>query len=282
VLFRSVWLAALSFAAVLAFLRVATDAEFAFASAVILPVFAVAWLASKKEAVIYSALAAIIWIAADIETQRSFSANWIPWANGVTRFAVYALIAYLTSSLREVLAREYDMARHDSLTGLLNRRSFFECGASETARARRYGHSLGIIFLDLDDFKQLNDKRGHEVGDQALKAVAFALSGTLRSTDAVARLGGDEFSVVLPEATFESATEAGHKIANALQSALKDFSPVSASIGIAWFPEASESFSDMVNLADGLMYEIKAEGKHGIRAKQFPATIHPHSQGEEE
>ena len=268
-----VWLAAVSTAGVLAFVRIATEAEFAFASAVIVPVIAVAWFVSKKEGIIYSALAAIVWVSADIEAGRQFSEAWVPWVNGFTRFAVYALVAYLSSSLHEVLIREYDMAQHDVLTGLFNRRAFFELGNAETERAKRYGHSLGIVFLDLDDFKLLNDSRGHEVGDQALVAVAHALLNTLRNSDVFARLGGDEFAVLLPETSFQSATEAGHKIENTINTALQEFSPVSVSVGVAWFENVADCFADMLNEADGLMYEIKETGKHGVRSKKFPPAL---------
>lgn len=270
-----VWLIAVSVAAGLSFLRVATDAEFSFASAIILPVIAVAWFINKRQGIIYSLLAAIVWLSADIQTGREFTESWIPWVNGLTRFGVYALVAYLVSSMREVLIREYEMARHDPLTGLLNRRSFFEIGISETARAQRYEHSLGIVFLDLDDFKVLNDARGHEVGDLALKAVGEALVSTLRSSDSVARLGGDEFSVILPEASFQAATDTGHKIAHAINSALTHFAPVSVSVGIAWFERVSDEFVEMMNTADSLMYEIKKAGKHGVCARQYNQSTDP-------
>lgn len=275
-----IWLGAVACAGGLAFLRVATDAEFAFASAVILPVVAVAWFVNKRQGITFSLLAAIVWGSSDIQTSREFSADWIPWVNGMTRFGVYALVAYLTSSLREVLIREYEMARHDPLTGLLNRRSFFEVGVSEAARAKRYGHSLGIIFLDLDNFKRLNDARGHEVGDQALKAVSNALLQILRSSDSAARLGGDEFSVVLPETSSQASIKTGHKVAQALCASLKNFTPVSVSVGIACFDKVSEDFPHMVSAADALMYEIKKEGKGGVRAKCFNASADSHDAGE--
>ena len=275
-----VWLTALSFAAMLAFVRVATEAEFAFASTVMLPVIAVAWFVGKKEGVVYSALAAFVWVSSDIQAGLQFGGTWVPWVNGLTRFGVYALVAYLTSSLREVLIREYGLARRDALTGLLNRHAFFESGVAETGRARRYGHPLGIVFLDLDGFKRLNDTRGHKVGDLALKAVGSALARTLRDTDIVARLGGDEFAVVLPEIGFQSATEAGHKIENTIHTVLRDFSPVSVSIGVAWFENATDRFADMLDAADGLMYEVKEAGKHGVRSKQFPAVLAEFSSNE--
>lgn len=264
-----VWLCSVVFAAGLAFLRVATDAEFAFASAIILPVVAVAWFVNKRQGLAYSVLAAIVWVVADFQAGKQFSADWVPWVNGLTRFGVYALVAYLTSSLHEVLIHECELARHDPLSGLLNRRAFFEVGNSETVRAKRYGHALGIVFLDLDDFKALNDARGHEVGDMAIKAVSGALQQILRASDSAGRLGGDEFAVVLPEINFQASNDAGHKIAHAINAALKGFHPVSVSIGIAWFERVLDDFPTMLATADGVMYEVKKERIHGLRAKQF-------------
>lgn len=107
----------------------------------------------------------------------------------------------------------------------------------------------------------------------ALKGVSDALARSLRNTDVVARLGGDEFAVLLPETSFESATEAGHKIAHAINAVLRDFSPVSVSLGVAWFESVADRFVDMVSAADGLMYEIKEAGKHGVRSKKFSASM---------
>lgn len=273
----AVWLVAVLVAFGLGSLRVATDAEFGFASAVILPVVAVAWLGGYREGMAYAALASLMWVSADLLADRPFSATWIPVLNGLTRFAVYALIAWLIATLRDILLRERRLARHDALTGLLNRRAFFEIGRDEMDRARRYGHAIGIAFLDLDNFKRLNDTQGHEAGDRALKAVASALTGSLRVTDRVARLGGDEFAVILPEASFAAATDAGNKLSDVINLALQEFPPASVSIGIAWFELAATDFGEMVKAADALMYEIKQDGKHGVRSKPMPTTApHPH------
>lgn len=256
----------------LGYLRTATDAEFVFASVAIIPVVAVAWLGGRTDGFVLSLLAAVMWTSADLLADRQFSAGWIPYVNGLTRFAIYGFVVSLTTRVRTLLYREREIASHDALTGLLNRRSFFEVGEAEVGRSRRYGHPLAVAFLDLDDFKLLNDSQGHEAGDRALKAVAAALSGSLRTTDRLARLGGDEFAVLLPEISYEAATEAGNKIAVAADSALKEFPPVSASIGIAWFESTEGGFPTMLDTADVLMYEIKREGKHGMRAKRITST----------
>lgn len=128
---------------------------------------------------------------------------------------------------------------------------------------------MTVIFLDLDDFKQLNGTKGHDAGDAALQAAAKALLSTLRANDWVARLGGDEFAVLLPEIGYEEAVEAGHKISVAVNKALHDFLPVRGSIGIAWFGRVDCTFSAMLKAADELMYEAKASGKNNIRSQSF-------------
>ena len=214
-------------------------------------------------------LAAAIWAVSDIASARQFSAEWIPWANAVTRLMTYSLVAFLAAQLRQQFEREHQHATRDALTGLSNRRAFFEAGNAEIERSKRYGHPLTVIFLDLDDFKQINDTRGHDAGDAALQATARALLGTMRSSDQVARLGGDEFAVLLPESGYDAAVEAGRKIFLSANAALADFPPVKGSVGIAWFEESNRLFPDMVKAADELMYEVKESGKNDVRSRAF-------------
>ncbi|MEN6587526.1 MAG: GGDEF domain-containing protein, partial [Sulfuricella sp.] len=141
----------------------------------------------------------------------------------------------------------------------------------EVERAKRYARPLTVIFLDLDDFKQLTDTKGHNAGDAALQATAKALLSTLRSSDRVARMGGDEFAVLLPEIGYDAAVEAGRKISIAVSKALEAFAPVKASLGIAWFGEADRMFPEMLKAADGLMYEGKESGKGDMRPRRFSA-----------
>lgn len=166
----------------------------------------------------------------------------------------------------------HEHATQDALTGLKNRRAFFEASAAEVERSKRYGHPLTVIFLDLDNFKQLNDTKGHDTGDAALKAVAGALQGALRLHDLVARLGGDEFAVLLPETDYDASVEIGRKIYTVLKSALHDFSPVTGSIGVIWFRDANLTFPAMMKAADELMYEAKEGGKDNIRFRCYDST----------
>jgi len=263
------WAAAASILVVLGVFRASTNAEFALASAAIIPVLLVAWAGGFGHGAVVSTLATAMLLASDFTPEREISAPWLPILNGVTRLATYLLVAYLTSMVRTLLLREVQSAKHDALTGLLNRRAFVEAGDAEIRRARRYHHPLAVLFLDLDNFKQLNDGRGHDVGDAALRAVAARLKMELRDTDCVARLGGDEFAAMLPEIDQSGATEVGSKIAAGIASALAPFPPVKASIGIAWYELANGDFPEMLKAADMLMYQAKKEDKGGFRVQQF-------------
>lgn len=255
------WFVCVSAICLLGALRTETDVDFTFASLAILPVLVIAWVGGRKQGLVGAFIAAAMWTVADIAADRQFSTDWIPWANALTLMMTYGLVALLAAQVRHQFEREYQHASQDALTGLQNRRAFLEAGTAEVERARRYAHPLAVIFLDLDDFKQLNDTRGHEVGDEALQATAQALLGALRSSDRVARLGGDEFGVLLPEIDHDAAAEAGRKICLAVNAALERFSPVKASIGTGWFGKADREFSEMLKVADELMYEAKERAK---------------------
>ncbi len=179
------------------------------------------------------------------------------------------VLARQFSQLRMQFERAYVHATQDALTGLQNRRGFVEAGNSEVERSKRYGHSLSVIYLDLDNFKQLNDTRGHDIGDAALRAIARALRSVLRSNDLLARLGGDEFAMMLPEIGREAASEVGRKIFIAVNDALQEFPPVTASIGVIGFTKVTWTFSGIMKEADELMYEVKNTGKNDVHFRHY-------------
>lgn len=263
------WLVCVSTILLLGYLRTATDAEFTFASFAVVPVLVIAWIAGKGSGLFIAFLSAAMWWVGDIASEREFSAQWIPWANAITRFVIYCLAALLVAKVRQQFDREHEQATRDALTGLPNRRAFLEAGKAEVERVKRYLHPLAVVFLDLDNFKQLNDTKGHAAGDAALRATAKALVATLRSSDRVARLGGDEFGALLPEIGYDAAVESARKISVVVNRALEAFPPVKVSVGVAWFGVADRTFSAMLNAADELMYEVKASIDDNVRSRRF-------------
>ncbi|MDH5264171.1 MAG: GGDEF domain-containing protein [Betaproteobacteria bacterium] len=265
----ALWSASLGAIILLGAIRSATDAEYAFASLALLPILALAWFLGLVPGLAAAILAATTWIVADFASDRQFSSTWVPWANGATRLLTYGLVGVLAAQMRSHLDREHENANHDPLTGLRNRRGFLEKGQDEVERSKRYSRPMAVIFVDLDNFKKLNDTRGHGTGDRALRATAQALRAGVRSTDHLARLGGDEFAILLAEIDHGEAMGVARMISTALDERLAGFAPVTASLGVAWFATADRPFPEMLKAADELMYEAKGAGDGALRSRRF-------------
>lgn len=263
------FLACFSIILLLGIIRVKTDSEYAFASLALLPIILVAWFGGKGYGVFLAFVASIMWLMADLTTNQQFSSLWVPWVNALTRLSIYSLIAFLLAVVRQQLVREREQATQDVLTGLQNRRAFLEKGNAEVVRSDRYNHPLAVFFLDLDNFKSLNDTKGHDVGDEALRVTARVLQNSLRASDQIARLGGDEFAGILPEIDYESAVETLRKVHADINNALLGFSPVTASTGISYYEKPVLPFTEMLKSADELMHEVKASSKGNVLSKKF-------------
>src|ERR1019366_2344336 len=169
------------------------------------------------------------------------------------------------AKLKESLERERNAARVDFLTGILNRRVFFEIAGSESQRSRRYKRPLSLVYVDLDNFKAVNDTMGHDAGDELLVEVAAVIHTEVRGTDTVGRLGGDEFAVLLPETDQEQGTVVVQKVQKQLLEAMQQKQwPVTFSIGLISFEVPPESIEEMVREADRVMYSVKLKGKNSV------------------
>ena len=176
------------------------------------------------------------------------------------------------SARRRAEERIRHLAQHDPLTGLPNRFLFGDRLDAAIARAGRHQDRLAVVFIDLNDFKPINDDFGHAAGDQALVALAERLKKSMRKTDTVARIGGDEFVVILEEISGEEHVRGlAQKIMHAV---IEPFEveghklQISASLGIALFPDDTTNAYQLVEFADRAMYVAKKSGKHF-------ACIHP-------
>lgn len=157
------------------------------------------------------------------------------------------------------------LADHDSLTGLYNRRRFNSILKRTLSIANRYKQDVGLLFLDLDNFKQINDTLGHQTGDLLIKSVADCLKLILRESDYISRLGGDEFAIILPNVSINDAVDVANKINKHLTSlrlSMMDCNHrTTASIGVAMYPEHAVSANDLLSNADLAMYQAKSRGR---------------------
>jgi diguanylate cyclase (GGDEF)-like protein len=198
--------------------------------------------------------------------EMGFTQATLLW-NAFTRLGFFLIVAILVGASRRLLDRERQLANTDSLTGLLNHRAFYQTAGIEVDRARRYGHPLSMIYIDLDGFKQLNDRQGHMAGDRALLAVARAIQGNVRTSDIVARLGGDEFGVVLPEASVDAAQAVAAKLQRVVTDGTAQVDPgltVGMCQGVVTYLKAPETVDELVGSADRLMYAAKRSGGGGL------------------
>jgi diguanylate cyclase (GGDEF)-like protein len=186
------------------------------------------------------------------------------------------LASYLAIAIEnaEMFGLVKSLAEKDSLTLLYNHGSFHEKLAIELERANRYVRSMAVIILDLDHFKEINDRYGHTTGDRVLTLVAGALGAQLRKTDIAARYGGDEFAVILPETDLSSATVIAERIAGGISNVRLDIGGGSvisftASIGYAACTHDAPGRGEILNTADRLMYDSKRRGPGGMLGVQI-------------
>jgi diguanylate cyclase (GGDEF)-like protein len=156
----------------------------------------------------------------------------------------------------------------DSLTGLYNSRHFFEQLDKEIKRSDRYLHPISLIFIDIDNFKEVNDTYGHIIGDKILALIAKRIKASLRSNDSAYRFAGDEFTIILPETTASEAKIVAYRILSKFtkESFLindKEISEITSSIGIAEY-QINEEHQQFVHRADATMYEAKQRGGNGV------------------
>jgi two-component system, cell cycle response regulator len=165
------------------------------------------------------------------------------------------------------LVRELEsLSRKDGLTGVLNRRCFDEALTQELSRARRHGHQLGVVMLDIDHFKAINDAHGHPGGDEVLRSFALTVKQTLREGDTLFRYGGEEFVALLPHADREGAMAAAERIVSAVAAApvLVDRQSVrvTTSAGVACLGRSTRSGEELLANADSALYEAKKSGRN--------------------
>jgi diguanylate cyclase (GGDEF)-like protein len=238
----------------------------------LVPISFAAWFLSPGSGWLGAFLAGVVLFV--YENRRHPGEPGVIFLNAFLNIGMYSFFAFVISEIRGLYEREQDLSLHDPLTGLLNLRAFTGVLTLESRRLARHHSPLTLTYVDIDDFKSINDTLGHSAGDVFLQDLAVTLKNTVRATDYVARLGGDEFTILLPETGGPAAQLAIAKIFENVAALMQDHRPaVSVSIGVVTFEGPASSPAEMIRMADEAMYEVKRTGKNRIVYKIFQSDI---------
>jgi diguanylate cyclase (GGDEF)-like protein len=224
------------------------------------PVAAAAWYAGRWGFI--AVLSCVAWYLADVAAGSHYSHGAIPIWNALVRLGFFLITGLLLTALRKTFLVQRSLARTDHLTGLYNRHVLLDRLEHDLALAQRSRSALTLAYIDMDDFKVINDTDGHTEGDRALRTIGEVLRSSVREVDTAARLGGDEFALVLPNT---DGSEAKHVISHLTGKLHRAFGPddrrITCSIGVVTFLDSVISPEQAVAAADDLMYRVKREAK---------------------
>jgi len=253
-----------------------TGYEISFSLFYLAPVSMAAWYSGRRAGVAIAALSCACWYAANLASGSEYSHPAIPAWNALVRLGYFLVTTLLLASLREHLRTEQQLARIDGLTGLHGRRSFEDRLEHDIELAQRHRTPITIAYVDLDDFKAVNDNRGHAEGDRVLATAGRVIRSSVRQTDTASRLGGDEFALVLPETDDRGARQVVTKMVSDLLAAFEAGRwNVGCSVGVVTFFNPAVTATQAVAAADALMYEVKRGGKRAIEFRVVPGVAAP-------
>lgn len=247
------------------------DPQFRTSFLYIIPIALMAWTNGLKSGLFYSVVAAATWVAINVFFHSDVTNIMAVYWNTLCIYVYYFLVAYLVAKVRHQTLLLQSLASTDSLTKTLNRRAFYQRLEEEIKRSRRYGQTFSVAFLDLDDFKSINDTYGHEDGDKLLQTLTEAIKSTIRTTDKLGRIGGDEFAILLPETRQDQARIVMNNILQKGFSNLKyKGKKVNFSAGVITCHNPASGVDEIMLHLDRLMYEAKKRGKGLINYATIP------------
>lgn len=261
---KSVILAAVGMLVAIAVVDYLSGYEIQIAVVYLIPIFYAATRINRSAGLCFAGLSSVLGIGSDLLAGAHYSSGLVLVIVFVLRTALFLVFVEVIAALRHALEREKESARTDSLTGVSNRRHFIELAGADLAFARRYRRPMTVAYLDLDNFKQINDAHGHAAGDAALVELSRRLQTAVRPGDTIARLGGDEFVALCEHVDEESALAVGRRLLEAIRlpfTAGGADHELSASIGIALGHSDPEV---LLANADAATYRAKAAGRGRI------------------
>lgn len=265
---------ALGLVAALAVMKATIGRDVPIVDFFLIPVAVAGWLArSPRYACVTAVITAVVSVV--VTVRWGGSPVGATMVSGAARLSLYLIMLAFLRAMRGMQLDRESEARVDAQTGAVNKRAFREIAQRELQRARRSGAQLSLAYLDIDDFKAINDRLGHVEGDNVLLRACHVMRTSVRAADVVARLGGDEFAILMPATSAAAAriavkrldTELGRLVAS-------DGGAVTWSIGLVTFNRAPVSLLEVVEAGDDLMYTAKRAGKDRVEQRELagPAT----------
>jgi diguanylate cyclase (GGDEF)-like protein len=257
-----IWFCTLGLMALAVTARFLIPPRFSMAFIFLLPISFASWFITWRAASAIALAGALFLLYFDLRFTNAGAAGAC-W-NGFIDLTVAGTFIYIFAELRALYLQQLHLSRRDPLTGLLNRRAFMEMVGIETNRMARHRRPVTLAYVDVDNFKTINDSYGHAAGDEFLQGLGRQMSRRLRATDCLARVGGDEFAMLLPETDLAAA----RLVLNEIHEALRHYcggcgTNATVSIGAVTFDSAIKP-EQMVAMADKAMYAIKRKGKDRV------------------
>jgi diguanylate cyclase (GGDEF)-like protein len=248
-----------------------TGYELAFSPFYLFPIFGVAWLSGYTLGFAAAITSALVWLLADIASGHIYSRQSFYFLNTGLRLLNYAVVVVLAARLKRDRDQQNLLARRDPVTGIANARACLEFLQIELARAKKARTALSLIYIDLDNFKLVNDRQGHTSGDKALADAARIMRESVRSSDFLARMGGDEFAVILPETGAEQVKLVSTRLRERFAAEMARLNwDLTCSMGIVTAESAEQvSPEALLKQADNLMYQVKQFGKNNYRFAMY-------------
>ncbi len=245
-----------------------THANYAleFSAFYLVPVSFFSWFIGKRAGIAFALASVGMGFLVRLRPALGSIAYWV----ALVWLALYVCSTLMIVQLKRLYEHERELSRIDPLTMAENRRALFEAATRARSFSDRHLLPLSIAYLDLDDFKQLNDRMGHSTGDKLLALAADCIRKALRPTDVVARLGGDEFALLLPQTDKETAASIVSRVRFELDRAMQEHHwPVTFSVGVVSFSPPIASVPQMIRAADEAMYAAKKRGKDRVEQREI-------------
>ena len=240
------------------------------------PIVFCSWYDGRRAGIGLSIFSTLVWLTTDFLLIEQFSYIYVPIINETLRLIVFIFVSVLVAEFRSALEIQKKIARTDPLTGMSNRLAFFEIADLEIKRAQRFAYPLSFIYLDIDNFKTVNDTFGHDAGDRLLQTVAKIILRNVRKIDLAVRFGGDEMGMLLVETDADGALILTKKLQQKLTAEMhRQGWPVTFSMGVGTFQQIIIPVGDMIQIVDKLMYFAKKSGKNKIIHQVFASGENP-------